>query len=320
MKKILIILCLFTIGFSPSIYAQYTETINANRPGLSQGGFAVGRDVLQVEVGPYYGVDNHDLTDIKTKSFGSEYEIRYGLLLENLELNIRGDFNFIKQEIPVGGTVESISSSNFRSNTIGAKYLIYDPYKMQEFEKPNLYSWKANNSFKWRSLIPVITAYAGYNFTPGSRPEGYPFFGGEIANSSLKLALITQHNWGRSALVMNFIADRLTDDHKRYSAIFTFTQAVGMRSTIFAEFQTIIDDFYSDELLRLGGAYLIMPDLQVDLSGMVNFKNTPFRWQVGVGAAYRFDFHSIDEKLKDPNDKSGGQEYNLTPSSDGEGE
>ena len=38
------------INFS-LLNSQYTETINSNRPGLSQGAFSVGKDVLQFELG-----------------------------------------------------------------------------------------------------------------------------------------------------------------------------------------------------------------------------------------------------------------------------
>ena len=31
--------------------SQYTETINSNRPGSSQGAFSVGKNVLQFETG-----------------------------------------------------------------------------------------------------------------------------------------------------------------------------------------------------------------------------------------------------------------------------
>ena len=37
--------------FYSSVFSQYTEVINSNRPGSSQGAFAVGRNVLQFELG-----------------------------------------------------------------------------------------------------------------------------------------------------------------------------------------------------------------------------------------------------------------------------
>jgi len=309
MKRILLLFAFLIFGFcSQPVLAQYTESINTNRPGISQGAFAVGRGVVQLEAGPYLGKDKHDLTGLENKTFGSEYQLRYGLLWENLEINVRGDFRFSDRSFPVGNQTESVSVSNFVFNTFGAKVLVYDPYKRHYFDKPNLYSWKANQRFKWWKLLPAVSIYAGYNFVPDNRPAGFPYFGGEIANSSAQVALITQHNWGGTALIMNFVADRINDDHKSYSAIFTLTQAVGMRSTIFADFQTIKDDFYSDELLRVGGAYLIMPDWQVDISAMFNFKKTPSRWQAGIGMSYRLDFHTKDERLKDPNERGGDLE------------
>ena len=44
---------------SISVFAQYTETINSNRPGFSQGAFSVGKDVLQFETGFGLGKEEH---------------------------------------------------------------------------------------------------------------------------------------------------------------------------------------------------------------------------------------------------------------------
>lgn len=288
---------------SYSAQAQYTETINSNRPGFSQGAFAVGHGVLQLEAGPHYGQDSHNLTGVDTDIFGVNYELRYGLLIEQLEINLSGDFLSAKQQYTMAGMNQSYSFSNFKTNTLGVKYLVYDPSRAHYFDKPNLYSWKANHSFKWWTLIPAVSVYAGANLTFGDRPESYPFFGGERENISPKVALITQNNWGSFVFVMNFIADRLTEDHKRYAGIFTLTHTINRQISIFGEYQTIKDDFYSDDLFRLGGAYLLTPDLQFDVSGLVNFKDTPSRWQVGVGVSYRIDMHNIDEKIMAPKNK-----------------
>lgn len=303
MKKLpsFLLFCFFNLCYVAN--AQYTEVINTNRPGVSQGAFAVGQGILQAEVGPYFGKDKHNLTEMETKTFGAEYEIRFGLLSENLELNLRGDYMSVKQEVPMGGVVNTRSFSNFRSNTIGAKYLLFDPHKSRMFDKPNVYSWKANHGFKWNTLIPAVSIYAGYNFNFSTIPEGYPMFGEYLSEGSPVAGLITQHNWGGTAWVMNFLYDRITEDYDRYVLMFTLTQSVGQRSSIFAEFQSNIDDLYSDEILRFGGGYLVTRDLEVDLSAMVNFKNTPSRFQVGIGAAYRLDLYHVDVKIKDPNSK-----------------
>lgn len=287
MTRCLVSLSLMMLTLSTQ--AQYTEFINSNRPGHSQGAFAVGKNVAQAEVGPHYGEDKHHLTGAKIKRTGVNYGLRYGVL-EELEINLRGEFLNVKRSFERGGEKRSLKYTDFRSNTIGVKYLIYDPGQHYE-EAPNLYSWKANQRFKWHRLIPAVSVYAGVNLLSDNRPKPYPFFGDDYSNVSPKVALITQNNWGHFGFVMNFMADRFTEDHKRYSAIFTLTHSFNLRFSAFAEFQTIKDDFYSDEILRFGGAFLFSSNLQFDISGLVNFKDTPRRWQVGVGASYRLNFH-----------------------------
>lgn len=295
------LLFLFFIGCF-SVKAQYTETINTNRPGSSQGAFSVGRDVLQFEAGIHYGKDDHALTEIETELLGTTYEARFGLFWEQLEINVRGDFVQAEQHFVVGNEAQSVSFRNFEWNVVGVKLLIYDPYRRHFFDKPNLYSWKANQRFKWWKLLPAVAIYGGANLTFGDRPEPYPFFGSHRSDVSPIAALITQHNWGGTVLVMNFIGDRLTDDHKRYSGIVTLTQNLGKRFSLFGEFQTIYDDFYSDDLVRFGGAYLLTRNWQVDLSGMTNFKDTPERWALELGLSYRFDLHYRNVRLKDPDE------------------
>ena len=53
MKKLEIQLLLI-VFFIPStlIFAQYTDVINSNRPGLSKSAFSVGTKVTQFELGP----------------------------------------------------------------------------------------------------------------------------------------------------------------------------------------------------------------------------------------------------------------------------
>ncbi len=283
--------------FSCGVQAQYTETINSNRPGYSHGAFSVGRDILQFEVGPHFGQTQHEITNLEADIYGLRYEIRYGVWKEQFEINLKGDFVHANRHYTVGGVEQSSSFSNFRTNTLGVKYLVYDPSRAHYFDKPNVYSWKANHRVQWWMLIPAVSIYAGVNMTFGDRPAGYPFYGDQLGNVSPKVALITQHNLGPFVFVMNFIADRLTDDHKRYVGIFTLTHAINRRFSIFGEYQAVKDDFYSDDIARAGAAYLISRNFQVDLAGLINFKDTPSRWQVGVGVSYRIDMHSENELI-----------------------
>jgi hypothetical protein len=294
-----------------NVNAQYTETINSNRPGESQGGFAVGKGVLQLEAGAYMGNDDHALYRQEADILGAMYGLRFGFLTENLELNFFGSFQDQTTTLIIGNREQESGIRNFRTNTIGAKYLVYDPYKNAEEEKPNLYSWKANRRFKWKTLIPAISVYGGANFSFGDNPYLYP---GE-SNYSPKAAIITQNNWGRWVLVMNFIADKFTEEFPSYGAIVTVTHAVTPKFAVFGEYQGYISDIYADDILRGGAAYLILDDLQLDISGLVNFKDTPSRWQIAGGFSYRFDFHSDDEILEDSYDKASDKRRQRTRNS-----
>lgn len=284
--------------FAATLNAQYTETINSNRPGQSQGAFAVGTNVIQLETGAYFGNDEHSAFASTTDIWGIDYQLRYGLLFENLELNLTGAFE--NQDISRNflGTPDESNIRNFKSNSIGAKYLIFDPYKSLEEDKPNLYSWKANQRFKWKKLIPAVSLYAGANFSFGDNPYLYQGEG----KFSPKAAIITQNNWGRWVLVMNFIGDKLSEEYRSYIAMATLTHAISQKFAVFGEYQSIWSDIYADDLARAGAAYLVGKNLQFDVAGLINFKDTPSRWQVAAGVSYRFDLHKMDEFLEESNE------------------
>ncbi|MFD1096046.1 transporter [Salegentibacter chungangensis] len=284
------VLVLLILGTSYTINAQYTETLNSNRPGESQGAFAVGTGVYQLEAGGFYGNDKHALYKTNTDIYGADYSLRVGVLTDILELNFMGSYQAETTTLRVGGFDEEYKRSNFPTTVIGAKALLYDPYKNAE-DKPNLYSWKANQRFKWKKLIPAISVYGGANLNFWDNPYT-PEGEGSI---SPKAAIITQNNWGRWVLVLNFIADKFTEEYSTYQGIATLTHAVTPRFAVFGEFQTIISDLYADDLARAGMAYLLTKNLQVDVSGLVNFKDTPERWQVAGGLSYRLDFHEEQE-------------------------
>lgn len=276
--------------------AQYTETINSNRPGNSQGAFSVGTGVLQLEAGGYYGNDNHEILGTDTKILGTDYELRYGFLFEALEINLSGSFQAETTTIKVGANDVDYKRSNFRNNTLGIKYLIFDPLKSITPDKVDIRSWKNNQKFKWKTLIPAVSAYAGANFYMKDNPFLYEGEG----QISPKFALITQNNWrGGWVLVMNFIADKMTEDFPTFQGIITLTHAFTPQFAGFIEYNGLISDIYADDLGRLGAAYLISDDFQVDISGLMNFKDTPSRWQVAAGISYRLDMHKKDEYLDD---------------------
>ncbi|MDN3724015.1 transporter [Aequorivita sp. SDUM287046] len=315
-------LCFFTF---PTVFAQYTEMINTNRPGGSQGAFAVGTNVLQFETGFSYGKEKHDLLETETNAWAIDYSVRYGFWKELLEVSLMCEFQSNNVTDNRSTTAREYSLSNFKSNTLGAKYLIYDPYRKRELKGPNLYSWKANNRTQWADLIPAISIYAGANFDFADNPFT-PEPEGKI---SPKFVLSTQNNFiGGWVFVTNIIVDRVTTDFPTYGYIVTLTHATNRWFSVFLENQGLKSDFYSDQLLRGGAATLINENFQVDLSLTYSFKDTPSKFYGRAGVAYRFDMHDKDEYLEDDankelkekekKDKKDAREEELVPEDNGE--
>ena len=290
-----------------SATAQYTETINSNRPGESQGAFSVGTGVIQVETGFDIGNDTHSLLKTDTDIVGYNLNLRYGLFFENLELN--GLMRYQRNEVAFNsGSAPLDPIAGLETVQLGAKYLIYDPYKYAE-DEVNLYSYHANKRFKWKTLIPVVSVYAAgvFDFTNS------PFNTLREDGISPNVALILQHNWGRWVWVNNIILDRVGTEFPTNSWITTLTHSFNQNLAGFAEYQLIDGDLYADYLVRAGAAYLITKDLQVDLGGLINFKDTPTRWNISAGVSYRLDLHKKDEiiggedDVKDTNTSSKRQ-------------
>lgn len=287
-STLIFIICLTTFNS----FSQYTDVINSNRPGVSRSAFSVGTNVAQFEVGPYI-INEKRSPALRTEvsGFGIDFAARYGFLLEELELNIEGTYQNDTKTYFSGIPFDE-PRSNFKYVTLGAKYLVYDPYKNSENEKPNLYSWKANHKFKWSSLIPAVSVYAGANYDTKNNPYTAP----GIEGFSPKVMIATQNNFnGGWVFVINLIKDRIGTDQSDFQYILTLTHSFNPKWVIFGETQGIKSDFYADNLFRFGGAYLWGKNFQLDTALTFNTKDSPSVFSVNFGASYRLDFHKDKE-------------------------
>jgi len=291
--------------FSISAFSQYTEVINSNRPGESKSAFAVGVNVGQIEAGPYTVNEEHTPLKNEAKGFGIDFALRYGLLWEELEINLEGTYqNDTFTDNRSDLSPRETKRSNFRNFALGAKYLVYDPYKNKEEEKPNLYSFHANKKFKWSNLIPAIAVYGGVNldakdnvYVPYTNPFTSPAYDGGI---NFKAMVATQNNFSSGwVFVTNFSMERLGTDFSSFQYILTLTKALNEKFVLFGETQGISGDYYADNLFRFGGAYLFGKDFQLDTALTFNTKDTPSVFSLNFGASYRLDFH------KDPQVDNG---------------
>ena len=265
---------------SATQYAQYTDIINSNRPGKSMSAFSVGKTVIQAEAGLYGVSEKHDLLRYEANGFGTEIDVRYGAFFDQFEFVLNTQYQYDWYEAPLINDTRS----GFKQITIGAKYLVYDPFIKED--KPNLLSWKANHSFKWNQFIPAVAVYGGFNLKLGNNPFTFP----TDQTISPKLMVITQHHFGSKWVwVNNIIADKYMTDYPSLGIISTMTRGFNMRWSGFLEFQGFKSDYYADTVFRLGTAYLVLENIQLDASFSKNVKDTPSLVLANVGMAWRFD-------------------------------
>jgi hypothetical protein len=286
-----LLMFLTAVLLGSSARCQYTDVINSNRPGQSVSAYSVGTGVFQVESGLFYEQRDHAVLDTDSGIFGLSMALRYGFLFEALEIHYEGAFQSQNITYNTTGTEERLT--DFGRNRLGLKFLVFDPYKDPERNKPNLYSWRANNVFQLRNLIPAVSVYAGANFVLGDNP----FYPEDPAFSPRAMVATQSRLTPRFVLITNFAYDRIGTDFPEWSYLVSITHAFrNPRWSVFVENQGIDSDRYSDILLRSGIAYLVSKNFQADILLGASFKNSPSRIFIAGGISYRLDNHQ--DKLR----------------------
>lgn len=308
-------LSLFLIS-SSFILGQYTDQINSNRPGASIGAFSVGRRVIQFEAGAEYRTYKHKgYNNSSIQGSIGFYALRYGFLKEQLELTYEGTYQLdeLKNKTIYPEMIDK--REGFLNHFLGVKYLVYDPFRKER--EVNVYSWKANNGFKLRDLLPAVSLLIGANaslkqdtpypygdvyhqlYNPGFyqnlgiTPEEEPFVSG-------RATLATQsHFLGTWVFVTNVSYNRILTTYPELSYILTLTHTINPLWSVYLETQGISSDRYTDQIFRAGGAYLFSNDIQLEATLGANTKDTPSLFFINIGASYRLDFHrDINPEIK----------------------
>jgi len=290
MKPLFTALLLLLVA--PLSYGQYTEVINSRRPGFSDSPYSVGTKVYQVEGGLFYKNlgnnqywDEEDqLVNYSGSSIGSDIFFRTGQFFERLEFNL--DMAIVSENRDYTSPfVGSESSFGFSKLTIGAKYLVYKPEYADKSKE--IRSWKARHSFDKKRLIPAVGVYAGFNTNlltdMHKNPDGV----------SPRFAIFTQNDLSNRLIVLlNLIADKLFTTGYENSYIITLTYSLTEDWSIFGENQGFFTNFNNDFQFGAGGAYLINPNLQADLSARMIFdQNGENSYIIGGGLSWRLDKH-----------------------------
>ncbi len=279
-----------------TVNAQYTKDINTNRPSASMGAYSVSKGIFQIEGGYTYQKDDFNTEKYNTQN-NAQLQLRYGEMFEQMEFIADLYYTNYKQ------TDVNINASNsgFKQLNFGIKYLIYDHYKYY-VEKRNVYSWKANQRFKWGRLIPAVAVYVGAQFN-----SKHNFYYPELPETGLKTMLIAQqHLSKRFSITYNFIGENVTEEEFRnLSYIVTASLGLSDHWSIFGEHQGIFDRKYqgntipfNDEAFIKGGfTFKLHQNLQFDTFAGTNINNAQHKIQAGIGVSWRN--HKIYQ-FKDP--------------------
>ena len=288
-------LLLILLAIFPNlIIGQYTDVINSNKPGESFSAFSVGTDVIQVETSTNFLKQKHKLLNNKFIGHSIDFSLRYGFLKEELEFISLGSYQTdIFYDYRYNPTNELVRK-NVKEFKIGLKYLVYDPYKNYD-DSPNVYSYRANQKFKWRSLLPALAVMSGVNIDSKMNP----YTANGINGISPYILIATQNNFkNNTVFVANILYDRIGSNQSDFEYIFTLTKALNVNWAIFLETQGIKSDFYADNLFSFGAAYLFNKNFQIDALYTTNNKETPRVGKISFGLSYRFDFHKDKVLIK----------------------
>ena len=141
----------FSLFVFSTMYSQYTDVINSNKPGFSESPYSVGSGVYQFESDFFYKNTSTKPTFLKPHTFGVDLFFRTSFFLEKLEINTQLTY---QRE-----TIDNDFNDGLSKFTLGAKYLLFEPvYKDATKE---IRSWKKQNTFDKKRLIPSIGLYIG---------------------------------------------------------------------------------------------------------------------------------------------------------------
>ena len=298
-------LTIILLSISQNVCSQYTDAINSNKPSESFSAFSVGKDVIQLETNISIFNQKNKLLNNKLKGSSVDFSVRYGVFKEEFEIITFGNYQYdLISNLP-GDNSRLLFRHYFRELKIGLKYLILDPLKDYD-ESPNVYSYRANQKFKWKKLIPAISLMSGINYDSNENP----YIKYRSNNLSPFILLSTQNNFNNNMVfITNFLFNRISNSNKSFEYIITVTKALNPNLVIFIENKNVESDYLSYKTLRLGLAYLINKNMQfhASLSADSNEEGdimsqpaffTDNRKSINFGFSYRLDFH--EDKLLEP--------------------
>ena len=287
-------LLLLLLGFS-SIYSQYTDVINSNKPGFSESPYSVGTGVYQFESNLFLRNTSIEPTFSVPQSFGFDILFRTSFLLEKLELNFQASYQRDKVAFK-NIFISDYFSTGFSKFTIGAKYLVFQ--KEYEDKSKEVRSWKKRNAFDKKRLIPSVAIYAGLN--TDLLNDIY-----KTGSMSPKVGILLQNDLSTDFnIITNFYYDKIGTKFSEFSYIITSTISFGGQWSAFFENQTVFQKYQNNTNLGTGLAYLATRNLQINTSARLLFEGKSQGIYAGLGISYRINRHQDSFKKQDDSENN----------------
>ena len=301
MKKLKIFFATLILFWgSESVFGQYTEVINSNKPGFSESPYSVGTGVYQFENSLFLkNLNTKNLFSIP-KSFGFDMLFRTSFFLERLELNAQMSLQNDQIFSTINPT-EKMNVTGFGRFVIGVKYLIFE--QKYEDKSKEVRSWVRRNGFDKKRLIPSVAVYAGINTDFVS--ENY-----KTGSMSPKFGILLQNDLTNEFnLITNIFYDKVGTDFPEFSYIVTATQNFNLRWSGFLENQTIFQENFNHTNIGGGLAYLFTKNMQFNASARFLAEGNASGFYGSLGVSYRIDKHQDSFINVDDN----GNEISDTP-------
>jgi hypothetical protein len=265
----------FSLFIFSTMYSQYTDVINSNKPGFSESPYSVGSGVYQFESDFFYKNTSTKPTFLKPHTFGVDLFFRTSFFLEKLEINTQLTY---QRE-----TIDNDFNDGLSKFTLGAKYLLFEPvYKDATKE---IRSWKKQNTFDKKRLIPSVGLYIGMHtdFLDTIHKKN---------RMSPKVGVLLQHNLTNNLnIVSNVFYDKIGTNSSEIYYVISTTQNFGYRWSGFIEYQEIFNKQQESSNYGIGFAYLFRNNFQINISGRVLQEDKTKGFYSSLGISYRIDKH-----------------------------
>ena len=246
---LLLFLSLFSVTMS---YSQFSETISSDRPGQSNSANTVGKMVLQFQTGPQFDGASTDSDNINAFSWPAF--IRFGIT-DKIEIQTLWSYKNRKVEFQNSEfTEKGLNSADF-----GLRFNIFEETdKAPALGFEVLYKTKIKSSdFKAGHPAAKLNLMASKTIT-------------DIFSITANLGTDFIKNAGQEGVyTLNFVL------------------SINDELSVFFENYGIFNSSKFDTFFDFGGAYILNPNLQLDILGGFGYNDDIFSYLISGGVSYR---------------------------------